>query len=121
MVSAESILSTVSILVAACLIVGCIKRIKVSLNELTDKTLPEEQQMKILKALNRHFDSYLQIHSIDSRKIGKITRIDIKLSFENDTRVEEVLSLQQQIQNELGEQIDECIVNIIMHSEQTKS
>ena len=38
----------VSIGVAVYLMTGCIKRIKSSLNELTDKTLPEEQQIKIL-------------------------------------------------------------------------
>ena len=81
----------VSILVAGYLIVGCIKRIKTSLNELTDKTLPEEQQLKILKVLTRHYNSYAKFHSIDSRKIGEITRIDISLSFENNTRVEDVI------------------------------
>ena len=35
----------VSIFAVAYLTIGCIKRIKTALNELTDKTLPEEQQM----------------------------------------------------------------------------
>ena len=107
----------VSVFVAVYLIVGCVKRIKKSLNELTDKTLPEEQQLEILKALTKHFDRYSQVHSIDSRKIGEITRIDIRLSFENDTRVERVIDLQHQMQDELGSQFDNCIVNIIMGEE----
>ena len=104
----------VTVFVAMYLVVGCIKRIKTSLNELTDKTLPEEQQLKILKVLTRHYNSYSQIHSIDSRKIGEITRIDINLSFENDTRVEEVVKLQKQMQDELDSKLGNCIVNIIV-------
>ena len=104
----------VSVLVAGYLIVGCIKRIKSSLNELTDKTLPEEQQLKILKALTKHFDSYSQVHSIDSRKIGEITRIDIRLSFENNTRVEDVIKLQKQMKDEFDSQFGNCVVQITM-------
>ena len=105
----------VSVFVALYLIVGCIKRIKASLNELTDKTLPEEQQMEILKVLTKYFDSYSQVYSIDSRKIGEITRIDIKLAFENDTRVEEVIKLQKQMQEELNSKLENCTVNIILN------
>ena len=104
----------VSIFVAGYLTVGCIKRIKESLNELTDKTLPEEQQMEILKVLTRYFDSYSQVHSIDSRKIGEITRIDMRLSFEDSTRVEDVIILQKQMQDEFDRLFGECSINIIV-------
>lgn len=107
----------VSILVAGYLIVGCIKRIKTSLNELTDKTLPEEQQLKILKVLTRHYNSYAKFHSIDSRKIGEITRIDISLSFENNTRVEDVINLQKQMKDDLNSQLGNCVVKITMEKD----
>ena len=107
----------VSILVAVYLMVGCFKRIKASLHELTDKTLPEEQQMEILKVLTRYFDRYLQLHSIDSRKIGEITLIDINLSFENDTSVEEVINLQKQMKDDLSSKFGKCIVKITMGEE----
>ena len=105
----------VSVFVAVYLMIGCIKRIKTSLNELTDKTLPEEQQMEILKVLTRYFDSYSQVYSIDSRKIGEITRIDMNLSFENNTRVEEVINLQKQMQDNLNSQFGNCTINIILN------
>lgn len=107
----------VSIFVALYLIVGCIKRIKASLNELTDKTLPEEQQMEILKVLTKYFDSYTQVHSIDSRKIGEITRIDISLAFENETKVEEVIKLQKQMKDDFNSKFGNCIVKITMEND----
>lgn len=104
----------VSIIVALYLMTGCIKRIKTSLNELTDKTLPEEDQLKILKVLTRYYNCYSQFHSIDSRKIGESTLIDISLSFEDSTKVEEVINLQKQMQDDLSNQFGNCIVKITM-------
>ena len=107
----------VSIFAVVYLTVGCIKRIKTALNELTDKTLPEEQQMKVLNTLTKHYNSYSQFHSISSRKSGELTMVDIHLSFEGEARVEEVAKLQKQMQEDLNSQLGNCVVNIIVKSE----
>ena len=104
----------VSIFVAIYLMFGYVKRTRQSLIELTDKTLPEEDQMKILNILTRHYNSYSQFHSINSHKSGDTTRIDIHLSFEQDTTFEEILTLKKQIQEELDRLFGNCIVNIIV-------
>ena len=52
----------VSIFVVIYLMVGYAKRIRQSFIELTDKTLPEEQQMKILAILTHYYSSYSQFH-----------------------------------------------------------
>ena len=103
----------VSIFVAIYLMVGYAKRIRQSFIELTDKTLPEEQQMKILAILTRYYSSYSQFHSINSQKSGDITRIDIHLSFEKATSVDEVISLKKKMQDELNRIFENCSVNII--------
>ena len=107
----------VSIFVAICLMVGYVKRIRQALTELTDKTLPEEEQMKILNILNRYYDSYSQFHSISSRKSGQSTTVDIFLSFEEGERIEKIAYLQKKMQEELGEQLGDCTVNIIVKNE----
>lgn len=104
----------VSIFVAIYLMIGYVKRIRQALTELTDKTLPEEEQMKILNILTRYYDSYSQFHSINSHKSGDVTRIDIHLSFEQNTTFKEILTLKKQIQDEFERQFGNCIVNIIM-------
>ena len=93
---------------------GCIRRTKQALVELTDKTLPEEDQLKILNILTQYYDSYSQFHSIDSRITGDVIRIDIQLSFDNNTRVEEVVNIQKQIQDEFNSLFGKCIVKITM-------
>jgi divalent metal cation (Fe/Co/Zn/Cd) transporter len=107
----------VSIFAVIYLTVGCINRIKTALNELTDKTLPEEQQMKILNTLTKHYNSYSQFHSIGSRKSGDVTMVDIQLSFEKDARVEDVANLQKQMHEELNSKLGNCVVNIILKNE----
>ena len=104
----------VSILVAIYLMFGYVKRTRQALIELTDKTLPEEEQMKILNILNRYYNSYSQFYSINSHRSGETTKIDIHLSFEKDTTFEEILTLKKQMQGEFDGQFDNCIVNIIL-------
>ena len=113
----EYIAPVVSIFVAIYLMVGYDKRIRQSLTELTDKTLPEEDQMKMLNILTRYYDSYSQFYSISSHKCGDTTRIDIHLSFEKNTTFEEILMLKKQMQEEFDSQFDNCIVNIIVGEE----
>ena len=107
----------VSIFVVIYLMVGYAKRIRQSFIELTDKTLPEEQQMKILAILTRYYSSYSQFHSINSQKSGDITRIDIHLSFEKGTSVDEVISLKKKIQDELNQIFENCSANIIVEED----
>ena len=104
----------VSIFVAIYLMFGYVKRTRQALTELTDKTLPEEEQMKILSILTRHYDSYSQVHSVNSHKSGDCIRIDMHLSFERNTSFEEILTLKKQMQDELDSQFGNCIVNIIV-------
>ena len=107
----------VSIFVAIYLMFGYVKRIRQALTELTDKTLPEEEQMKILSILTRHYDSYSQVHSVNSHKSGDCIRIDMHLSFERNTSFEEILTLKKQMQDELDSLFGNCIVNIIVGEE----
>ena len=107
----------VSIFVVIYLMVGYAKRIRQSFIELTDKTLPEEQQMKILAILTRYYSSYSQFHSINSQKSGDITRIDIHLSFEKGTSVDEVISLKKKMQDELNQIFENCSANIIVEED----
>jgi divalent metal cation (Fe/Co/Zn/Cd) transporter len=107
----------ISIFVAIYLMFGYIKRTRQALAELTDKTLPEDMQMKILSILNRFFKSYSQFHSINSHKSGDLIRIDLHLSFETNTTFEEILNLKKQLQDEFDVQFEKYTVNIIVEED----
>jgi divalent metal cation (Fe/Co/Zn/Cd) transporter len=104
----------ISIFIAIYLMIGCIKRIKKALSELSDKTLPEKDQMKILNILVQFYTSYSQVCSVKSHKIGDSVQIDLHLAFEKDTSYEEIVTLNKQMQAEFDSQFDNCVVNIIV-------
>lgn len=104
----------ISIFVSVYLLIGCIKRTKSVLNELTDKTLPEDLQMKTLNILTRFYDSYEQVHSVKSHKIGDSIRIDLHFSFKNNTSFEEIIRLKERLQAEFDSQIGHCVVHIVV-------
>ena len=109
----------VSIFVAIYLMIGYVKRIRQALTELTDKTLPEEDQLKILNILTHYYDSYSQFHSINSHKSGEVTSIDIHISFEKNTTFEEILTLKKQMQGEFDSLFGNCSLNIIAEEDYT--
>lgn len=106
----------ISILIAIYLMFGYVKRTRQALTELTDKTLPEEEQMKILSILAKYYSSYSQFHSINSHKSGDVTMIDMHLSFENNTTFKEIVNFKKQIQDEFDRLFGNCIVNIIVEN-----
>lgn len=104
----------ISIFIAIWLLIGCVKRTKQALDELTDKTLPEKIQMKILSILVRHYNSYSQVYTINSHKVGNDVQVDLYLAFENDTCIDEIVKLKKQIQEDFDREIGDCTVNIVM-------
>ena len=107
----------ISIFIAIYLMFGCIKRTKSALEELTDKTLPEELQIKILNILTRFYNSYSQIYCINSHKTGDAIQIDLHLSFEKNTSFAEIVNLKNQIKDEFDKQLGHCTVNIIVETD----
>lgn len=104
----------ISIIIALYLMFGCIKRSKAAVDELTDKTLPEEMQMKMLKIMTRFYDSYSQLYAINSHKSRDVVQVDLHLSFDKDTTFEEIIGLKKQMQNEFNKLIENCSVSIIV-------
>lgn len=103
-----------SILIAIYLGYKCIGRLRKVISELTDRTLCEEEQMKILKVITRHDEEYSEFHSIKSHKAGEKSHIDILISFPEETTYKEICILKNDMQNEISEQIGDSSVNIIV-------
>lgn len=85
-----------------------------SIEELSDKTLPEEVQLKVVKALTRYFDSYVELISVNSRLVEEEMHIELALVFDKDMTYDEITQLRTNISNQLNEEIGECKVNFII-------
>lgn len=94
--------------------VGAIQRIKESVRMLTDRTLPEAEQMKIMGVLSAFHDRYEDFEFLSTRMSGNTAYIDLKLSFKDDTAYREIKSLCAEIAAKMSEQIEDCRVSIVI-------
>lgn len=103
-----------SIIIAIFLLVLCIKEIVRAISELTDKTLPESEQLKILKVVSQNYDRFEGFSNVKTRYNGTIICIDVAISFADDTQFKDIKQLQCDLQKQLREVIPECIVTILV-------
>ena len=99
----------------------CLRHIRQAISELSDKTLPEEEQLKILKVLTRHDKEYSRFGGIKSRCNGTSVTVDISVTFSPDTRFEAISRFQKELQEELSREIENCRVAVVIDGFNEKS
>ena len=99
----------------------CLRHIRQAISELSDKTLPEEEQLKILKVLTRHDKEYSRFGGIKSRCNGTSVTDDISVTFSPDTRFEAISRFQKELQEELSREIENCRVAVVIDGFNEKS
>lgn len=90
------------------------KHIKNAIDELSDKTLPENLQFKILKVLARHQQEYEYFDNVKSHYNGSELIIDIVICFFDDTPYKDIAEFQKTLQKEITEVLGECVVSLII-------
>lgn len=105
-----------SAVIAAYMFTVCVRHVHHAVNDLLDKTLPENDQMKILKVLTRHDSEYSGFSSVKSRHNGTDVDIDISVTFPPETSYEKISKFQSAIQQELTAEIGECHVAVIIEN-----
>lgn len=88
--------------------------IRRSLDDLLDKTLDEEFQMKILRRLSDHYDGYETFHGVQSRRAGSTFFVEIGLGFHPDKTVGEVMDTVEQLRLDVAKDIPGSEVNIVL-------
>lgn len=105
-----------SAVIAVYMFTVCVRHVRHALTDLLDKTLPEKEQMKILKVLARHDSEYSGFGSVKSHRSGEDVNIDISVSFPPETSYEKIAQFRQSIQQELSEEMGECHVAVIIEN-----
>ncbi len=90
------------------------KHIKNAIDELSDKTLPENLQFKILKVLAHHQQEYEYFDNVKSHYNGSELIIDIVICFFDDTPYKDIAQFQKTLQEELTGVLGECVVSLII-------
>lgn len=110
-----------SILLSIMFFVYAVARIHKSVDILTDKTLPEEQQLIIMNVLSRFYDRYENFLAVDSRTNGETVCIDLKLQFADDTPYGEIVQFRQEFASAIGEKIPNSRVELIIADAQAEA
>ena len=90
------------------------KHLMESIEELIDRTLDEESQLKIVKVLSEFYDSYEELGEVKSRIVGEEKYIDIELVFKPDMLYRDVSSVAEQMKNRVQEEMEDSNVNIVI-------
>lgn len=97
--------------------VSAVLRMKKSIEILTDRTLPEKEQMKILRVLAKFNDRYEEFEFLSSRISGETVFIDLKIKFRDDASYAQIKELCREISIGMKEQIPKSRVNIVVDGE----
>lgn len=107
----------ICIVIVCVFFVSAVMRMKKSVIVLTDRTLPEKEQLKILKVLSKFNDRYDAFEFLSSRVSGETTYIDLSIRFSGDTPYERIKALCREISAETEKQIPNSKVSIVIGSE----
>lgn len=82
--------------------VSCIRR---AISELAEKTLPENEQMQILKCLSAFYSEYTELVSVNSLVRGDMNYIELRLKFAPDKTYAEIEDFKRRFSEALNEQM----------------
>ena len=104
----------VSIIVVIPFSITVIRHLKNSLIDLTDLTLDEENQLKIISILSEFYEKYDELGEVKSRMTGEKIYVDIELSFHEYMRYGEIRDTVSAMKKRVKEELGPCTVNIII-------
>lgn len=110
---AEYIDPIASFIVIGSFLFSSYRTISSSLPDLLDKTLEEELQLVVVRALADFFDDYVAFHGVRSRRSGSFIYIELFLEFEGEKKMSEIQSIIYRIKNSLEMEIPKSSVTIM--------
>lgn len=105
---------TVCIVIAIPFVFFVAQHMRDSIIELTDLTLDEDSQLKILKVMSEFYDSYEEMGDIKSRINGEDRHIDIELKFRADLSYSQVSEVADNISERIKDVLGESDTNIVI-------
>lgn len=103
----------IAIVAMSYMFIVSIKQVLGNYRILIDLPLAENEQLIILNALTKEFDSYKNVGNIYTRASGKSRFIDIELYFQSETTLEEIDLLRKKLSNILSENFTDLNFNLI--------
>ncbi len=87
-----------------------------SVHDLLDVTLNEQMQWLILRCLVKHFDAYIQLHGIRTRRAGPDLFVEVLLEFDANAQMAQVQAHAQAIEADILRALGPAQVSIVLSS-----
>lgn len=104
----------ICIILSVWFFVGAVIRVKKSIGILTDRTLPEKEQMIILNTLSKFYGRYETFDFLSTRLGGDTAYIDLRIKFSDETTYAQIKELCRDISGEIEGQIENSKVSIVI-------
>jgi len=104
----------IAIIVAAIVFKAGYTMIKKSVNELTDASLPEEEENKVRDILNRH-PAVIAFHRLRTRRSGSYRLIDVHLILHKHMHLDKAHAICDQLEAEIAKCLGAC--DVVIHLE----
>lgn len=104
----------ICIILAVFFFATAVLRIRKSVIVLTDRTLPEKEQLKILNVLSKFCDKYEEFEFLSSHLSGEMVYVDLKIKFRDETTYAQLKKFCREISCEMEKQIKNSRVSIVI-------
>jgi ferrous-iron efflux pump FieF len=103
----------ISVLIAGTLFLAATQTLGTSGLDLIDRSLEEKDQLLILRALAEHFDDYIALHGLRTRRSGTKRYVELYLEFEPTRPMGEVQDIAERLRARVAELLEGAEVTII--------
>lgn len=104
-----------ALFVIAYMVTTGVQLLRESLPDLLDRSLPEREQLLLLRVITRYFDDFENFGSMRSRRSGGHAYIDLDLEFQPEMPLQEVTQRCDAIERDIIELIPDAIVSLVPH------
>jgi ferrous-iron efflux pump FieF len=110
---AEYIDPVVSAIIALTLFLAATQTMGSSGLDLVDRSMEEQDQLLILRALAENFDDYVALHGVRTRRSGTRRYVELHLEFDPDRPMGEVQDIIERLRKRIAEMIEAAEVTVI--------
>jgi ferrous-iron efflux pump FieF len=103
----------ISIIIAATLLLAATQTLGSSGLDLIDRSLEEQDQLLILRALAEHFDDYTALHGIRTRRSGTKRYVELYLEFDPDRPMGQVQDIIEGLRTRISGLVKAAEVTVI--------
>lgn len=103
-----------SLFVAAFIVVSALGMIRSGLPDLLDRSVEEEIQIAINRALARHFDDYDRLDRVRSRRSGDLVFVEVALGFDSRLTMDEVDRRMSALKSTMRREIRNADISILL-------